>query len=138
MAATKSIRRPVAKKSIAERIDAVIIPGTTGGFYTTLPGAMLLLSTLGVSIHSYLTGRNVPTIFSDLLLSGVGLLGVHSARAALTSRNTTDTARDAIDSLEKDESVTVKTPEGTIEATKTDENSDSQKDFIRLRDSIKG
>lgn len=68
------------------RLRRVIIPGTTGGLYTLLPGALGFFTVLLLFVHAYFSGRQMPAVTGDILLASVGMLGVHTARGISADR----------------------------------------------------
>lgn len=68
------------------RLRRVVIPGTTGGLYTLLPGALGFFTVLLLFVHAYFSGRQMPAVTGDILLASVGMLGVHTARGISADR----------------------------------------------------
>ncbi|MVN88972.1 hypothetical protein GO986_19715 [Deinococcus sp. HMF7620] len=71
---------------LGQRVRRVIIPGTTGGFYTLTLGALGFLTVLGVYVHSYVTGRAMPDLSGELLAGSLVALGVHQVRGISADR----------------------------------------------------
>lgn len=69
-----------------QRLARIIVPGTTGGIYTLIPGALGFFVVLGVYVHSYATGKPMPDVTGEMLLATVSMLGVHTARAVSADR----------------------------------------------------
>lgn len=69
-----------------QRLQRVLIPGTTGGLYTLLPGAFGFFVILGVYVHGYATQKELPAVTGELLLAVVTMLGVHTARGISADR----------------------------------------------------
>ncbi|WP_027459253.1 hypothetical protein [Deinococcus murrayi] len=68
------------------RLRRVMVPGTTGGVYTLLPGALGFFVVLALYVHSYATGRPMPGVTGELLTASVGMLGVHTLRGISADR----------------------------------------------------
>lgn len=68
------------------RLRRIIVPGTTGGLYTLLPGALGFFVVLALFVHAYFTGRQLPAVTGDVLLASVGMLGVHTVRGTFADR----------------------------------------------------
>lgn len=68
------------------RLRRVIVPGTTGGLYTLVPGVRGFYVLLGLFAHSYFTGRPLPAVFGELLAGCVTMLGVHTVRGISADR----------------------------------------------------
>lgn len=68
------------------RLRRVIIPGTTGGVYTLIPGALGFFTVLVLFVHAYFSGRQLPAVTGDVLLASVGMLGVHTVRGISADR----------------------------------------------------
>lgn len=69
-----------------QRLGRVVVPGTTGGIYTLIPGALGFFVVLGVYVHSYATGKPMPDVTGEMLLATVSMLGVHTARGISADR----------------------------------------------------
>jgi len=76
-------RRPEPARA---RLRRIIVPGTTGGLFTVYPGTLGFLVILGLFVHAYFTGRQLPAGIGDVLLASVGLLGLHTARGTSADR----------------------------------------------------
>lgn len=68
------------------RLRRVIIPGTTGGLYTLVPGVSGFYLLLFLFAHSYFTGRPLPGAFGELLAGCIAMMGVHQIRGSLADR----------------------------------------------------
>lgn len=69
-----------------QRLSRVVVPGTTGGVYTLIPGVISFLVVVALFIHSHFTGRPMPTVTGELLTASVGLMGLHTLRGASADR----------------------------------------------------
>lgn len=76
-------RRPESPRT---RLRRVLVPGTTGGLYTLWPGALGFLTVLGLYVHAYASGRQLPAVTGELLTASVGMLGVHTVRGVFADR----------------------------------------------------
>lgn len=76
---------PRAEAPLA-RLRRVIVPGTTGGVYTLIPGALGFFIVVLLYVHSYFTGRDMPGVTGELLTASVGMLGVHTLRGISADR----------------------------------------------------
>ncbi|SMB93217.1 hypothetical protein [Deinococcus hopiensis] len=79
-------RRPPEKP--LQRLQRVLVPGTTGGLYTLVPGATGFYVILFMHAHSYFTGKPPPNeaITSFILTACVSMLGVHQIRGISADR----------------------------------------------------
>lgn len=76
------------------KLRDILIPGTTGGFYTLIPGSLGFLIVLVAYLTSYVTcmasaGCVEPVAHpatGELLTASVAMLGVHATRATLADR----------------------------------------------------
>ncbi|KQR25565.1 hypothetical protein ASF71_18965 [Deinococcus sp. Leaf326] len=64
----------------------MIIPGTTGGLSTLVPGVQGFYLLLILFAHSYFTGRPLPGAFGELLARCIAMMGVHQIRGSLADR----------------------------------------------------
>jgi hypothetical protein len=64
----------------------VIIPGTTGGLYTLVPGVTGFYLMLFLFAHAYFTGHPLPGAFGELLAGCIAMMGVHWVRGSLSDR----------------------------------------------------
>lgn len=125
--------------TIWQRIDAVIIPGTTGGLYTTIPGFIILMTTLAVYVLAYFENKKPPEEFRDLLIAAVSLLGLHNGRAIFNARGATSVAKEGIDNIGSGEEITISTPEGSVKAKKEKADSDwTEEELEHMREGAKG
>lgn len=76
---------PRAEPPLA-RLRRVIIPGTTGGVYTLIPGVIGFLTVLVLYVDSYRTGKPMPDVTGELLTASVTMLGVHTLRGISADR----------------------------------------------------
>lgn len=111
------------RKTIGERIDEVVIPGTTGGLYTIWSGTLLLLLSGGAALYGLIQGKEVPSIFDQLVYGGLGLMGVHAGRSVFANRNAGNVAERAVEGIDIGEGVSITTNEdGDIYAKKVPSN----------------
>lgn len=103
----KSISKRNKKKTARERISEVIIPGSTGGFYTLIPGVSVIFILLAIYVYAFFAGKEVPEPFVELLWVGVALMGVHNGRAVFNDRANGRVAEAAIEYTESGEEVEV-------------------------------
>ncbi|SMB85721.1 hypothetical protein [Deinococcus hopiensis] len=78
-------RRAPPEKPL-QRLQRVLVPGTTGGLYTLVPGATGFYVILGVYLHAHFTGREAPAMTGELLTAVVAMLGVHTLRGISADR----------------------------------------------------
>jgi hypothetical protein len=64
----------------------VIVPGTTGGLFTLVPSVTGFYLLLILFVHSYFTGRPLPSVFGELLTGCIAMLGVHWVLGSLADR----------------------------------------------------
>lgn len=69
-----------------QRLRRVIVPGTTGGVYTLIPGALGFFVVVALFVHSYFSGKPMPGMTGELLATCVGLMGLHTVRSTSADR----------------------------------------------------
>lgn len=122
--------------SIGKRIKRVIIPGSTGGFYTIFLGTAIIIVCIWAFIHSVLTG--IPaTGLSDMMFGAVGLLGVHTVRGAFADRGNAQIAIEGLDQTQPGQSSYVDTPSGVV-STEIAPNVNLQPVTEEQKESVKG
>lgn len=84
---------PLAPSPGAHRIEGpwtrfrrVIVPGTSGGFYTLGCGTLGFVAVVAAYLGSFWTGKPMPPLTGELLVASVTLLGVHTTRGILADR----------------------------------------------------
>lgn len=113
-----SRRKKNNRKTIIQRIDAVIIPGSTGGFYTLVPGIMIIFILLGIYIYAFVKGKTLPEPFVELLWVGVALMGIQNGRAVFDGRSASRIAQSAVDEADIGEEVEVESPSSNVKVRK--------------------
>ena len=78
-------RRAPPEKPL-QRLQRIIIPGSTGGLYTLIPGALGFFVVLALYVHSYFSGKEMPAVTGEMLLTSVSMLGVHQIRGISADR----------------------------------------------------
>lgn len=69
-----------------QRLGRVVVPGTTGGVYTLIPGAISFFVVVGLFVHSYFSSTPMPNVTGELLTASLGLMGLHTLRGASADR----------------------------------------------------